>query len=67
MVHTAILIRDGLFALQKATKAANLQKKCKWKYVQNQGILIMEEGSQLANSKAAKVIEGSKQAAAKRA
>ena len=43
------------------------KKKCKWKYVQNQGILIMEKGSQLTNPKAAKVIEGSKQAAAKRA
>lgn len=65
MAHGAALIRDELSALRKATKAANNKKTRKRKYVQNQGTLIMGEGSQLAPAEVAGEVGGSEQSTKK--
>lgn len=61
MVHSAVLVRDELSALQRATEAANKRQRRKRKYVQNQGSLIMEDGGQLGNPDGAGGVEGSEQ------
>jgi hypothetical protein len=61
MVHTATLIGDELSVLQKTIEALTKKKTRKRKYIQNQGILTMGEGSQLANPEGAGVVEGGEQ------
>jgi len=63
MAHGAVLIRDELSALKKATEAANKQKARKRKYIQNQGTLMIREGSQIAPAEGAGVVGGSEQPA----
>jgi hypothetical protein len=59
MVHNATLIHDELSALRKVTEAANNKKTRKRKFVQNQGTLIMGEGSQLAPAEVVGEVENS--------
>jgi len=61
MAHGAALIRNELSALRSATEAANNKKTHKRKYVQNQGTLMIGEGSQLAPAEVAGEVERGEQ------
>lgn len=47
MVHSAVLIRDQVSILRKAAEAASERKSRKRRYIQKQGALTIEEGTQL--------------------